>query len=62
MSDATIELWCLVEGRNNPFPAVTSPTTSIGVLKDLIKQNNENNSRFQRVDALNLVLWKVRCV
>jgi len=60
MSDATREVWCLVEGSNTPFPVVISPTTSIGVLKNMIKQMNENNSLFQRVDALNLILWKVR--
>ena len=60
MSDAARVLWYLVEGGNTPFPVVTSPTTSIGVLKDMIKQGNENNILFQKVDALDLILWRVR--
>jgi hypothetical protein len=59
MSDATRVLWCLAEA-GKPFPVVTSPTTHIGVLKDIIKQKSEDNSLFQRVNALNLILWKVR--
>jgi hypothetical protein len=55
MSD--IILSCLVEGEDIPFPVVTSPTTSIDTLKDLIKRRKGNILR--RVDASNLKLWKV---
>jgi hypothetical protein len=55
MSDMT--LWCLLKGKDNPFPVATSPTTVIAELKDLIKRKKEN--ALQRVDASDLELWKV---
>jgi hypothetical protein len=57
MSDAnaTHKIWCLVDGGINPFPIVTSPTTSIGALKSLIKRKDELGH-----PAHNLNLWKVR--
>jgi len=60
MADTARELWCLIEGAPTPFPVTASPDVSIGVLKDMIKEKNKNNSLFQKVDALNLILWKVR--
>jgi hypothetical protein len=55
MSDMT--LWCLLKGKDNPFPVATSPTISIATLKKLIKREKENT--LQRVDASDLKLWKV---
>ena len=61
MSDVDIDmtLWCLLKGTNAPFPVTTSSTTSIAMLKELIKGKKAN--ALQRVDASDLKLWKVCC-
>jgi len=55
--DEMHEIWCLVEGANIPFPVVTSSDIFISELKEMIGDKN----RFpQTVDAMDLILWKVR--
>jgi hypothetical protein len=51
-------LWVLVEGGTRPFSITPSLTTSISDLKGVIKEMNSNG--LQGVEALALVLWKVR--
>ena len=58
MSDSKV--WCLVDGGKIPFSVYTSPALTIDELKAKIKEKNQNNPHFKRVDALNLMLWKVR--
>ena len=60
MANTARELWCLIEGTTTPFSIDISLDASIDKLKGMIKQKNKNNRLFQRVDALNLILWKVR--
>ena len=52
------KIWCLVEGDKNPFSVTVSSTRFIGELQKIIKK--ERNNDFQRVDASDLTLWKVR--
>jgi len=62
MADTAHELWCLIEGTTTPTPTPfsidISPGASIDKLKDMIKEKKKN--LFQRVDASDLILWKVR--
>ena len=57
MSDATHELWYLVQGDNAPFLVLPSPTTSIRGLKRMLK---DDSPCLQSVSASSLILWKVR--
>jgi hypothetical protein len=59
MPDTTYQLFCLVKGDNTPFHVIASPTTSIGGLKQYIKKEREY-TLFERVDAVDLNLWRVR--
>lgn len=54
---STYNLWCLIEGEQGPFPVTALSTTSIGALKKVIKE--ENSNLLQKVDANQLILWKV---
>ena len=56
MSD--IQLWCYIERDNSHFLIVVSPTLVIDDLRTKIKEKKSN--LLQKVDASNLVLWKVR--
>jgi hypothetical protein len=58
MSDTTYILSCYVVGDANPFPIIASSTIFIGELQQMIKK--ESSNLFQKVDASDLVLWKVR--
>jgi hypothetical protein len=59
MSDATTyQLWCIVEGNNNPFSIIASSTTYVDDLREKVKVENSNLLR--EVDASDLTLWKVR--
>jgi len=59
MSDNTYTFCCLVEGDNTLFPVIALPTTSVFVLKDLIKGKGINATE-HAVLAKDLILWKVR--
>ena len=61
MPDTTLELWCLFQGDRDhiPFPVTTSPTTSIGMLKEHIHKEREYTN-FKGVNASDLNLWQVR--
>jgi hypothetical protein len=59
MTDTMYQLWCLVEGDDTLFPIIAPSTTSIGVLKDMIKEKGINPTE-HAVDAKGLTLWKVR--
>ena len=60
MADTSPELWCLIEGDTRPFSVTVSSSVSTSKLKRMIKQEKENNSRVKSIDALDLILWKVR--
>ncbi|KAI0297393.1 hypothetical protein BC826DRAFT_165340 [Russula brevipes] len=53
---STYNLWCLIEGKT-PFLVTALSTMPISVLKKVIKE--ENSNLLQKVDAPNLILWKV---
>jgi len=53
-NDTDYELWCLIEGDKEPFPIVTSSTTSIGRLKELIYEK----CRSSPLQARDLILKK----
>jgi Crinkler effector protein N-terminal domain len=59
MGKKSRRLWCYAVGDNTYFPVIVtdSSTTSIGELKDLIKDKNSNH--FRTIDAKDLTLWKV---
>ena len=52
-------LCCLIERDKEPFLVTASSNVLILELKRKIKAEKEN--ALQRVDASDLVLWKVRC-
>ncbi|KAF8498772.1 hypothetical protein F5888DRAFT_1802922 [Russula emetica] len=52
------QLWCLVEGDDALFPVIAPSTTSIGVLKDMIKEKGINPNE-HAILAKDLTLWKV---
>jgi hypothetical protein len=52
------KIWCLVEGDKNPFSIIVPSTIFIGELQKAIKK--ERSNVFQRVDASDVTLWKVR--
>jgi hypothetical protein len=54
MSDTDYTLWCYLKGDTCPFPVVAPPTISVGVLKNMIKEELGD------VQARNLILKKVR--
>jgi hypothetical protein len=58
MSDTTYKHWCYVVGDDTPFSIIASSTLFIHDLQELIKKRKSN--LLQKVDASNLVLWKVR--
>lgn len=58
MSNITHDIWCFIEGDQQPFFITTSSTTSVARLKDMIKDRKSNF--LQRVDSQGLSLWKVR--
>ena len=57
MAETNYTLWCYVEGDKTLFPVVSPSTTSMGILKKLIKE--ENSNFLQGVDAKDLTLFKV---
>ncbi|KAF9415353.1 hypothetical protein BGZ94_000117 [Podila epigama] len=59
MSTTTLTFFCLLDGgaTSNLFPPSTSPTTTIGELKRLIKDGNAID--FVDVDAKDLALCRV---
>ena len=57
MSDSKI-LWRYVVGDDTPFSIIASSTIFIANLQEMIKK--EKSNLLQKVDASNLVLWKVR--
>ena len=64
MSDVDIDmtLWCLLKGTNAPFPVTTSSTTSIAMLKELIKGKKgkcPSKGRCIRPQALEGVLFLI---
>jgi hypothetical protein len=63
MSDTVTSrgLWCHVVGNNTPFRVIASSPTSIGRLKDFIKDKRKNGV-LKTVDAKDLTLWRVRMI
>ena len=57
MSD--YNLWCYIQGDNTAFLLIASSTISVGLLKNLIKEECKNGV-LKDVDAADLTLWKVR--
>ena len=57
MAETNYTLWCYVEGDKNLFPVIPPSTTSMGMLKELIKEKRSNF--LQGVDAADLTLFKV---
>jgi len=58
MANTPFKLWCLIEGTTTPFSVTASPDVDIDELKKMIQ--GEKKNLFQRVDASDLILWKVR--
>ena len=58
MSGTSFNLCCLIERDKEPFLVTASSNVLILELKRKIKAEKEN--ALQRVDASDLVLWKVR--
>jgi hypothetical protein len=52
--DKDITLWCFLEGEDDTFFVVTSPTTVIAELKETIEKNINTG-----IPARKLKLWKV---
>ena len=54
-----ISLFCLVHGDSpqHAFPVEIQKSKTIGHLKQLIKEKNQND--FRDIDAKNFTLWKV---
>jgi hypothetical protein len=59
MSENTYHIYCLVEGNSAIFPVIASPTTSISMLKYLIKEKRKHGV-LSNIDATDLTLWRVR--
>jgi hypothetical protein len=57
MSDLTHKLWCHIEGDKLVFQVFASTTTSVGKLKEMIKERKKNNT-LRTVDASDLTLTK----
>jgi hypothetical protein len=57
MSNITHDIWCFIEGDEEPFFITPSSTTIVARLKDMIK--DEKSRVLQRVDSQELTLWKV---
>jgi hypothetical protein len=60
MTSDTRALWCLIEGDSTLFEVTAPVTASIHRLKQLIHEERKNGV-LRKVDASDLVLWKV-CV
>jgi len=56
--NGAITLWCLVKGDTSLFKVETTPEHDIADLKALIQEERKNGV-LGRVDATDLVLWKV---
>jgi len=57
MAETNYTLWCYVEGDKTLFSVIPPSTTSIDMLKKLIKKERSNFLR--GVDAADLTLFKV---
>ena len=55
-----ITLWCTIEGDANLFFVEITSTSTVGHLKKLIQEERKNGV-LGRVDATDLVLYKVGC-
>jgi crinkler effector protein len=55
---STYSLWCPIEGDKTPFKVMIPINSDIYDLKEEIKK--ERSNFLQKVDASDLILWKVR--
>ena len=59
MANDTRVLFCLIQGETNPFRVTVSTGQGIFFLKEVIQEERKNRA-LRDVDAVDLVLWKVR--
>jgi hypothetical protein len=58
---ATRTLWCYIEGDSTTFEVTVPVTASIHRLKEVVHEKRKNGV-LSKVDASDLVLWKVCAV
>ena len=59
MANDTRALFCLIQDDPNPFKVTVSTSETISSLSRAIREERKNGT-LRDVDAVDLVLWKVR--